>query len=94
MDERCCQYLRDIVGVAVYKPDETGALPDGLAGTMSLLLWHVIEHLQHFEQVLSQLAGPVRPGGIIAMAGPSPGAWQFRVMRKRWPHIDGPAICS
>lgn len=92
MDERCCQYLRDIVGVAVYKPDETGVLPDGLARYDVVALWHVIEHLQHFEQVLSQLAGLVRPGGIIAIASPNPEAWQFRMMRKRWPHIDAPRL--
>jgi len=42
MDERCCQYLRDVVGVAAYKPDETGALPDGLARYDVVALWHVI----------------------------------------------------
>jgi 2-polyprenyl-3-methyl-5-hydroxy-6-metoxy-1,4-benzoquinol methylase len=90
IDERCCQYLREVVEVAVYKPDETGALPDGLAQYDVVALWHVIEHLQRFKQVLSQLAGLVRPGGIIAIASPNPDAWQFRVMRKRWPHIDAP----
>ncbi len=90
MDERCCQYLRDVVDVTVYTPDQTGALPDGLAQYDVVALWHVIEHLPRFHEVLAQLAELVRPGGIIAIASPNPDAWQFQLMRARWPHIDAP----
>ena len=90
MDERCCQYLREVVGVTVYNSDAAGALPTGLAEYDVVALWHVLEHVQHFEEMLSQLAGLVRPGGIMAIASPNPDAWQFRLMRNRWPHVDAP----
>jgi SAM-dependent methyltransferase len=90
VDERCCRYLRDVVGVTVHRPDESGALPQGLGQYDVVAMWHVIEHVQNFERELIQLAGLVRPGGTLAIASPNPNAWQFRVMRARWPHVDAP----
>lgn len=90
MDKRCCQYLREVVGVDVHAADDTGALPDELGQYEVVALWHVIEHFQHFKEMLIQLAGFVRPGGIIAIASPNPGAWQFGLMREHWPHVDAP----
>jgi hypothetical protein len=90
VDERCCRYLRDVVGVDVFTPDESGDLPDGLGQYDVVALWHVIEHLKNFKGVLAQIAGLVRTGGIVAIASPNPDAWQFGLMRQRWPHIDAP----
>jgi 2-polyprenyl-3-methyl-5-hydroxy-6-metoxy-1,4-benzoquinol methylase len=90
MDERCCHYLAEVVGVRVFRPDKKGALPAGLGQYDVVALWHVVEHLLRFEQALTQIAELVRPGGIVAIACPNPDAWQFRVMGQRWPHIDAP----
>jgi SAM-dependent methyltransferase len=90
MDDRCRDYLRDVVGVDALPAGDDGALPAGLGRYDAAVLWHVIEHVQHFEAMLVQLGGLVRPGGIIALASPNPEAWQFELMRRRWPHVDAP----
>jgi hypothetical protein len=90
VDEVCCRYLRDVVGVTVHRPDESDALPQNLGQYHVVALWHVIEHLQNFERELIRLAGLVMPGGTLAIASPNPHAWQFRLMRARWPHVDAP----
>jgi len=89
-DERCRNYLKDAAGVAVRAPQSTGALPDGLDVYDVVALWHVVEHLPDFKQMLVDLAGRVRPGGVIVIATPNPAAWQFRVMNGAWPHLDAP----
>ncbi len=89
MDERCCRYLEHEVGVEVFRadPDE---LPAGLGNYDVIALWHVIEHLRNFERTLLTLAGLVRSGGVLAIASPNPASWQFRLMERRWPHVDAP----
>jgi SAM-dependent methyltransferase len=89
-DERCRTYLEEVAGVAVRAPKSTGALPDGLETYDVVALWHVLEHLPDFRQMLVDLAGRVRPGGVLAIATPNPGAWQFRLMGAAWPHLDAP----
>jgi SAM-dependent methyltransferase len=90
MDERCRTYLADVVRVSVHEPKSNGAPPDGLGSYDVVALWHVVEHLPDFRQMLVDLAGRVRPGGVLAIATPNPAAWQFGVMRGAWPHLDAP----
>lgn len=90
IDEACCRYLREVVGVTVHQADASVGLPSGLGQYDVVALWQVIEHLQNFEQVLTQLATVVRRDGIMAIAAPNPASWQFRVMGERWPHVDAP----
>jgi 2-polyprenyl-3-methyl-5-hydroxy-6-metoxy-1,4-benzoquinol methylase len=90
MDERCRNYLRDEVGVTVLEQANAGALPRSLGSYDVVALWHVVEHLPDFKRMLVELGGRVRPGGIVVVATPNPAAWQFRVMRGAWPHVDAP----
>ncbi len=89
-DERCRRYLDEVVGVHVHSPANVDALPPGLGTYDVIALWHVAEHLPHFEAFLVGLAARVRPGGVLAIATPNPEAWQFRVMGGHWPHVDAP----
>ena len=89
-DERCRRYLAEVVGVRVEVPDGGHSLSPGLETYDVVALWHVVEHLPNFEDVLVALAGRVRPGGVLAIATPNPSAWQFGVMGRRWPHVDSP----
>ena len=90
MDERCRAFLKDVAGVSVRAPKSTGALPDGLETYDVVVLWHVAEHLPDFGRMLVDLAQRVRRGGVLAIATPNPGAWQFRIMKGAWPHLDAP----
>ena len=89
-DERCRRFLAEVVGIKVHVPTSTNALPADLGAYDVVALWQVIEHLPEFERLLLELAGRVRPGGILAIATPNPDAWQFQVMGRSWPHVDAP----
>ena len=90
MDTRCCEYLESVVGVSTIQSeapaDAVGALPPSHAMT----LWHVLEHLRDPWRVLAAVAANLEPGGILAVAMPNPQALQFRLLGRRWAHVDAP----
>ncbi|HSD61238.1 MAG TPA: class I SAM-dependent methyltransferase [Burkholderiales bacterium] len=90
MDERCCGYLRSVVGVnAVCSAAPQEAL-QAMAPHDVIALWHVIEHLPDPFALLRATAANLAPGGILVIATPNPDAWQFGVMGADWPHVDAP----
>jgi len=90
MDKRCCEYLRDVVGVNAVLSD----VPQKAVGPMKqhdvIAMWHVLEHLIDPWECLTALTGNLSPGGILLIATPNPEAFQFKVMGAQWPHIDAP----
>jgi 2-polyprenyl-3-methyl-5-hydroxy-6-metoxy-1,4-benzoquinol methylase len=90
MDQRCCAYLSEVVGVrAINSDDPAGVLPT-LEQKDVIALWHVVEHLPDPWTVLERAAERLRPGGILLVAAPNPDASQFRLLRSHWPHLDAP----
>lgn len=90
MDERCCDYLRSEIGVEAI---QSGLPHDTLAELPSsdaIALWHVLEHLPEPWRCLDSVAGNLTPGGLLLIAMPNPKALQFRVLGRRWPHVDAP----
>ena len=90
MDTRCCEYLRDTLGVNVTQSDNPPAAMKGLQPHDVIAIWHVLEHLPDPLALLRQAAENLLPGGMLVIAMPNPKAWQFGVMGKRWPHLDAP----
>lgn len=90
MDDRCCQYLEQVVGVRVIKNNEPGQVLRTVEPKNVIALWHVVEHLLNPWMVLEQAAARLLPGGILLIATPNPDALQFRILRSRWPHVDAP----
>ncbi len=90
MDDRCCQYLEQVVGVRVIKNNEPGQVLRTVEPKNVIALWHVVEHLLNPWMVLEQAAAKLLPGGILLIATPNPDALQFRILRSRWPHVDAP----
>lgn len=90
MDERCCAYLRDTVGVGVTQSDA----PDKAIATLPphdvIALWHVLEHLHSIPMVVEAAAANLTPGGVLVIATPNPDAAQFALMGAHWPHLDAP----
>lgn len=90
MDERCCAYLSDQVGVGVTRSDAPDKALAALPEHDVIALWHVLEHLHGIPRVLEAAAANLRPGGILVIATPNPDAAQFGLMGSRWPHLDAP----
>jgi 2-polyprenyl-3-methyl-5-hydroxy-6-metoxy-1,4-benzoquinol methylase len=78
----------DVTGVLSEDP---AAALEQLAGPADVIaMWHVIEHLQDPSRVLDSCAERLRPGGVLAISSPNPGALQFRLLGRRWMHVDAP----
>jgi SAM-dependent methyltransferase len=90
MDERCCTYLRDTVGVGVTQSDAPHDALRKLPEHDVIALWHVLEHLPAIPEVVAAAAANLRPGGVLIIAMPNPAAAQFRLMGSHWPHLDAP----
>ncbi|HEY3189867.1 MAG TPA: class I SAM-dependent methyltransferase, partial [Solirubrobacteraceae bacterium] len=90
MDPISCEFIERELGLPVVNTtDIDGALRRG--GPYDVIaLWHVIEHLTDWRATLSAVAETLSPGGIVVMAAPNPAALQFRVMGRRWVHLDAP----
>jgi SAM-dependent methyltransferase len=90
MDERCCRYLSEREGIGAICSDlpleALGSLPPARAVAM----WHVLEHLANPAEVLERIAERLEPGGVLAIGVPNIRSLQFRLLRRRWPHLDAP----
>ena len=90
MDERCCEYLEDVVGVRAIRSHTPGRALADVGPTRAIVMWHVLEHLPRPWDVLEQVAKRLEPGGVFALAMPNPDSLQFRLLGGRWAHVDAP----
>ena len=90
MDRRCSEYLASELGIDVINSaDEARALETAPAADV-IAMWHVIEHLVDPWDMLEVAARKLRPGGVLVVAAPNPGALQFRLFGSQWTHVDAP----
>jgi 2-polyprenyl-3-methyl-5-hydroxy-6-metoxy-1,4-benzoquinol methylase len=90
MDERCCDYLKNVLGVNVVKSDKPHKVVESMKRHDVIALWHVVEHLANPWECLGALAENLTQGGILVIATPNPEAFQFNLLKADWPHIDAP----
>jgi len=90
MDERCCQLLRDVIGVNVVHSADTLSTLKNMPKYNVIALWHVIEHLSDPWAILDALTDHILPGGILVIAAPNPESLQFRLFKQFWVHLDAP----
>jgi SAM-dependent methyltransferase len=90
MDDRCCTYLQNVVGVRAIQSDAPERALERVEQSRAIVLWHSLEHLQHPWEVLEQAAKCLEPGGVLVIAMPNPESVQFRLLGSRWAHIDAP----
>jgi 2-polyprenyl-3-methyl-5-hydroxy-6-metoxy-1,4-benzoquinol methylase len=90
MDPRCCEYLRDVVGVEVVETDDAVAALERIDGADAIALWHVLEHVERPAELLASAAKALVPGGALIVATPNVDSLQFRLLGARWPHVDAP----
>lgn len=90
MDARCCEYLQGTLGVNVTQGDNPPVAMKTLPQHEVIAIWHVLEHLPDPLGFLRAAAVNLKPGGVLVVAMPNPDAWQFKIMGRRWPHLDAP----
>jgi hypothetical protein len=90
MDPACCRFLSDVVGIRAINSGDVLTALEGLGPYRVVALWHVIEHLPDPFEVLEALGRKILPGGVLVVAAPNTDSFQFRVLGKRWPHLDAP----
>lgn len=89
-EEKCCEFLSNIVGVKVIRSDAPHKIIESVKGHDVIALWQVIEHLPCAWEFLTNAAKNLNTDGILLIATPSPSAFQFRIQGQRWPHVDAP----
>lgn len=90
MNARCCEFLRDVVGVHAIDSDDPVQALRCVGPYDVIALWHVIEHLPNAWATLEAMCARVKPGGYVVLASPNPDAFQFRIMGRYWLHVDAP----
>jgi len=90
MDDRCCKFLSNVIGVNAIKTDAPEKIVGSLKKHDVIAMWHVLEHLANPWESLSAMAKNLSMNGLLVVATPNPEAFQFRIMGKKWPHIDAP----
>jgi hypothetical protein len=90
MDERCCRFLRDVIGVTTVNSDDTVSAIQTMGQYDVIALWQVIEHLPNPWTVLDALISHLSSDGVLVIAAPNPQALQFRLFGYWWTHLDAP----
>jgi SAM-dependent methyltransferase len=90
MDARACQHLRDAAGVQAIQSAEPERVLPTLPPSRVVVMWHVIEHLRRPWEVIERAAANLQDGGVLAIATPNPASLQFRLLGRRWAHLDAP----
>lgn len=90
MDARACAYLRETVGVQAIEDDEPERALAALPPSRVVVMWHVVEHLRRPWETIERAAENLQEGGVLALATPNPSALQFRLLGRRWAHLDAP----
>jgi 2-polyprenyl-3-methyl-5-hydroxy-6-metoxy-1,4-benzoquinol methylase len=94
MDARCCEFLRSSVRVNAICSERPEDAMSSLAQHDVITLWHVFEHLPKPVALVEAAANNLVAGGTLIIAMPNVEAFQFRVMGRRWPHLDAPRHLS
>jgi 2-polyprenyl-3-methyl-5-hydroxy-6-metoxy-1,4-benzoquinol methylase len=90
MSGECCRFLNEVLQVrAIHATNEIEAMSHAKDADV-IALWHVIEHLGNPWAMLEAAAVKLRPNGVLIVAAPNPDAFQFRMLRGRWAHVDAP----
>jgi 2-polyprenyl-3-methyl-5-hydroxy-6-metoxy-1,4-benzoquinol methylase len=90
MDPRSCEDLRSIVEVEAVQSDDPARVLSTLAPSRAITFWHVLEHLPNPWECVESASENLEGGGVLLTAMPNPDSLQFRLLGRRWPHVDAP----
>jgi 2-polyprenyl-3-methyl-5-hydroxy-6-metoxy-1,4-benzoquinol methylase len=90
MDAGASTFLTSVVGVKVHQTDDAAGALRREGPFDVVAMWHVIEHLPDPFETLRAVTDALAPGGVALIAAPNPDALQFRLLGRRWTHLDAP----
>jgi 2-polyprenyl-3-methyl-5-hydroxy-6-metoxy-1,4-benzoquinol methylase len=94
IDTSCCRFLNDVVGVKAFESNNPIEVLQNSKPYNVITLWHVIEHLPNPWATLEMIASKLEPNGVLLIATVNPHAMQFRIIGRRWLHLDAPRHIS
>lgn len=90
MNGPCCDYLQSTVGVGAVCSNDPVEVLRGLPAPDVVAMWHSLEHVPDPWAVTRAIGAALAPGGVLALAMPNPQSVQFRLLGRRWAHVDAP----
>ena len=63
---------------------------DSLGKFDVITMWHVLEHLEHPVELLTELRSMLAPGGVLVVSVPNFSSWQSELFKGGWFHLDPP----
>jgi SAM-dependent methyltransferase len=63
---------------------------DSLGKFDVITMWHVLEHLEHPVELLTDLRSMLAPGGVLVVSVPNFSSWQSEIFKGGWFHLDPP----
>jgi hypothetical protein len=63
---------------------------DGLPPSRVIAMWNGLGEVENPWASLEAAARNLEAGGVLAVAMPNPGSFQFRIARGGWPNVDAP----
>ncbi|HYR93816.1 MAG TPA: class I SAM-dependent methyltransferase [Methylomirabilota bacterium] len=79
---------RHASGAAMFVGDLSAVRPGATCDL--IVMFHVLEHLADPQQVLSEAAARLGPGGTLVLGVPNIASWQARAAGRHWLHLDVP----
>jgi 2-polyprenyl-3-methyl-5-hydroxy-6-metoxy-1,4-benzoquinol methylase len=89
MDDSCCDYMAKM-GIRAICSSSVSSLDSVLGEFDAIALWHVVEHLENYREVIRVLSRHLAPGGVVIFCTPNPASLQFRLFRRFWVSLDAP----
>jgi len=90
MDEQCCRFLRDELGLDVVHNLDPGECLSSEDHYDAICIWQAIEHIPEFWRLMERAAHRLTTGGVLLISTPNPRSLQARILGRYWPHTDVP----
>jgi SAM-dependent methyltransferase len=95
MDPRCCDFLRNAVGINVVETNDTLAALESLPTFDVIVMWQVIEHIPDPWKTLSAAARRLAPGGVLVLdTRQTPMPSSSRYLGTAGPISTPPGMCA
>jgi len=88
-DDRAAEYGRKRSGLTIFTDDLCDA-GEFASQFEAVTFWHSLEHIHRLKENIARVKQLIKPGGILIIALPNPGAWETAVYGNYWAAYDAP----